>query len=99
MIDTREHGRVRHYSPAISLTKELAMDQQPDTLREAVGVFTSANDLQEAIDELQSSGFHRAELSLLANEEAVNEKLGERLCECPRRRRRSSCAANSICLA
>jgi hypothetical protein len=52
------------------------MDQQPDALREAVGVFTSANDLQEAIDELQSSGFHRAELSLLANEEAVNEKLG-----------------------
>jgi hypothetical protein len=52
------------------------MDQKPDTLREAVGVFTSANDLQEAIDELQSSGFHRAELSLLASEEAVNEKLG-----------------------
>ena len=52
------------------------MDQQPDTLREAVGVFASANDLQEAIDELQSSSFHRAELSLLANEEAVNEKLG-----------------------
>ena len=52
------------------------MDEQPDTLREAVGVFASANDLQEAIDELLSSGFHRAELSLLASEEAVNEKLG-----------------------
>ena len=52
------------------------MDQQPDALREAVGVFTSANDLQEAIDELQSSGFHRAELSLLASVEAGNEKLG-----------------------
>jgi len=70
---------VRHFSPvrSDSLTKELAMEQQPDTLREAVGVFTSANDLQEAIDELQSSGFHRAELSLLANEEAVNEKIGD----------------------
>ena len=59
-----------------ALTKELAMDEQPDTLREAVGIFASADDLQAAIDELQSSGFHRAELSLLANEEAVSEKLG-----------------------
>ena len=52
------------------------MDEQPDTFREAVGVFASANDLQAAIDELLSSGFHRAELSLLASEQAVNEKLG-----------------------
>ena len=75
---------VRPVSPARSdsLTKALAMDQ-PDTLREAVGVFTSADDLQEAIDELQSSGFHRAELSLLANEEAVNEKLGGGFDEAP----------------
>ncbi len=50
----------------------------PDVLREAVGVFTRASDLQEAIDELLSSGFHRAELSLLAGEDAVNEKLGSR---------------------
>ena len=57
-------------------TKELAMGEKPDTVREAVGVFGSANDLQAAIDELLSSGFHRADLSLLANEEAVNEKLG-----------------------
>jgi len=56
--------------------KELVMDQRPEILREAVGVFTSANDLQAAIDELLSSGFHRAELSLLAGEDAVNEKLG-----------------------
>jgi hypothetical protein len=52
------------------------MDEQSGTLREAVGVFTSAIDLQVAIDELLSSGFHRAELSLLAGEDAVNEKLG-----------------------
>jgi hypothetical protein len=56
--------------------KELAMVEQPETIREAVGVFASANDLQAAIDELLSSGFHRAELSLLASEEALNEKLG-----------------------
>jgi hypothetical protein len=70
-----EHGRARP-SPCGTLTKELAMDEQPDTIREVVGVFASANDLQAAIDELLCSGFHRAELSLLASEEAVNEKLG-----------------------
>ena len=70
-----EHRRVRH-SPRETLTKELAVDDQPDTIREAVGVFASENDLQAAIDELLSSGFHRAELSLLASEEAGNEKLG-----------------------
>jgi hypothetical protein len=52
------------------------MDEQPETLREAVGVFTNEKNLQVAIDELLSSGFHRAELSLLAGEDAVNEKLG-----------------------
>jgi hypothetical protein len=52
------------------------VDKQPDILREAVGVFLSADDLQAAIDELLNSGFHRAELSLLAGEDAVNEKLG-----------------------
>jgi len=50
------------------------MDDQPETIREAVGVFANENDLQVAIDELLSSGFHRAELSLLASEEA-NAKL------------------------
>jgi hypothetical protein len=52
------------------------MDDQSETIREAVGVFANENDLQAAIDELLSSGFHRAELSLLASEEAVNAKLG-----------------------
>lgn len=51
------------------------MDEHSETLREAVGVFTSANDLQAAIDELLNSGFHRAELSLLAGEDAVNAKI------------------------
>src|SRR5688500_12051051 len=67
-------GRPRACHPAS--TKELAMREQSETLREAVGVFTTASDLQAAIDELLSSGFHRAELSLLAGEDAVNEKLG-----------------------
>jgi outer membrane lipoprotein SlyB len=48
------------------------------TIREAVGVFHDPDRLQEAIDELLSSGFDRAELSLLAGELAVEEKLGHR---------------------
>lgn len=47
-----------------------------DKIREAVGVFNSADTLQGAIDELLSSGFDRAELSFLASERAVEEKLG-----------------------
>jgi hypothetical protein len=54
----------------------LAMDERSQALREAVGVFSNNDDLQAAIDELLSSGFHRAELSLLAGEEAMKEKLG-----------------------
>lgn len=46
--------------------------------REAVGIFHDAADFQAAIDELLSSGFDRAELSLLASEHAVEEKLGHR---------------------
>jgi hypothetical protein len=48
------------------------------TVREAVGVFADADALQAAIDDLMSSGFDRAEISLLASEEAVVAKLGHR---------------------
>jgi hypothetical protein len=48
------------------------------TLREAVGVFHDPDSLQEAIDELLSSGFDRRELSLLASEHAIEAKLGHR---------------------
>ena len=43
---------------------------------EVVGVFHKADDLESAIDELLSSGFDRADLSLLASEGAIVEKLG-----------------------
>jgi hypothetical protein len=49
-----------------------------ETTSEAVGVFSDADTLQEAIDELLSAGFDRADLSLLASEHAVVEKLGHR---------------------
>jgi hypothetical protein len=50
--------------------------QEAQTVREAVGVFNRPDDLQGAIDDLLSSGFDRAELSLLASEHVVEEKLG-----------------------
>jgi hypothetical protein len=50
----------------------------PSAIREAVGIFHRSENLQGAIDELLSSGFHRSELSLLASESALQEKLGHR---------------------
>lgn len=47
-------------------------------VREAVAVFRTEADLQGAIDDLMSSGFDRAEISLLASEHVVEEKLGRR---------------------
>jgi hypothetical protein len=52
--------------------------QEIRTIPEAVGIFHRAEDLQRAIDELLSFGFHRSELSLLASEATVHEKLGHR---------------------
>lgn len=47
-----------------------------ETRKEVVGVFDSADALQQAIDALLNNGFDRAELSLLAGEQTVEEKLG-----------------------
>jgi hypothetical protein len=51
--------------------------EQDVTIREAVGIFHRKEDLQNAIDDLLSSGFHRSELGLLASEKTVLEKLGD----------------------
>lgn len=48
------------------------------TVREAVAVFATEKDLENAIDALLVSGFSRADISLLASETAVEEKLGHR---------------------
>ena len=56
----------------------MSVVQKVRTVPEAVGIFQRNEDLQSAIDELLSTGFHRAELSLLASESAVEEKLGHR---------------------
>lgn len=54
----------------------MATKPNPVPVCEVVGVFHNPEDLESAIDELLSSGFDRAELSLLASENAVAEKLG-----------------------
>ncbi|MDX2156197.1 MAG: hypothetical protein SFW09_06775 [Hyphomicrobiaceae bacterium] len=50
----------------------------PGPVREAVGFFAEAKALQDAIDDLMTSGFDRAEIGLLASEDAVVTKLGHR---------------------
>jgi hypothetical protein len=67
----------RHWPPIRERVTTL-VEQEARTVREVVGVFNRSADLQDAIDELLSSGFDRAELSLLASEHAVEEKLGHR---------------------
>ena len=44
---------------------------------EAVGIFHTAKDLQAAIDDLLSQGFNRMDLSILASEKAIEDKLHE----------------------
>lgn len=50
--------------------------EQRSEMREVVGVFKSVDQLQAAIDDLMLSGFDRAQISVLASEDAVREKLG-----------------------
>lgn len=47
-------------------------------VREAVAVFHDEQAMDAAIDELEKHGFDRAEISLMASEEAVQTKLGDR---------------------
>jgi hypothetical protein len=47
-------------------------------VHEAVGVFNNVDDLQAAMDDLQSHGFMRHELSVLADQEKVKAKMGRK---------------------
>jgi hypothetical protein len=55
---------------------KVGKEQGTVTVREAVGVFHSWESLEAAVDELQNSGFDQSEVSLLAGEKAVQDKLG-----------------------
>lgn len=50
--------------------------KQSERVHEVVGIFHTTADLQNAIDDLLSAGFDRAELSFLASAHAVEQKLG-----------------------
>lgn len=54
------------------------MADKGEGVREAVAVFATEQALQDAIDELLTSGYNQADLSLLASEDAITEKLGHR---------------------
>jgi hypothetical protein len=54
----------------------LAEDSSAQGAREAVAVFHQVASYQAAIDELFNAGFDRADLSLLASQQTVEEKLG-----------------------
>lgn len=56
----------------------MTMENNAGFAREVVGIFHTPEDLEAAIDQLLSSGFDRAEISLLAAEQAVQDKLGHR---------------------
>lgn len=49
------------------------------TLREAVAVFDDEETMREAIFELESAGFDRADVSVLPSMEAVRKKIGREL--------------------
>lgn len=55
----------------------MLIDQEIRRTTEAVGIFHRNEDLQGAIDELLSFGFHRSDLSLLASEAALQETFGD----------------------
>jgi hypothetical protein len=46
------------------------------SVREAVGVFSVAEALERAVDELEVSGFDRATLSILASEGTIKDRVG-----------------------
>jgi hypothetical protein len=54
----------------------LAEDSSAQGAREAVAVFHQVASYQAAIDELSDAGFDRADLSLLASQKTIEEKLG-----------------------
>lgn len=63
---------------AVRLERDLARTVTEEGRREVVGIFDQPEELQAAIDDLLSSGFHRAELSLLSSVATVDRKLGHR---------------------
>ena len=61
----------------------MTVEEDGAVAREVVAILHSPEDLEAAIDELLRSGFDRAEISLLAGEHAVEEKMHHRYKRAP----------------
>lgn len=57
--------------------------RQAREVREAVGVFMTVDDLDRAVADLLGEGFSEADVTLLASDAAVEQKLGRRLAATP----------------
>ncbi len=55
---------------------EVARVEAAQTTREAVGIFQDENKMLEAIDDLETHGFNRYHISVLASKKTVEAKLG-----------------------
>jgi hypothetical protein len=53
-------------------------EQHKGVVSEAVAVFHDVSDLDAAVEELRAAGFAKDDISLLATEDAVEDKLGQR---------------------
>lgn len=53
-------------------------EQHKGVVSEAVAVFHDVSDLDAAVEELRAAGFAKDDISLLATEDAVEQKLGQR---------------------
>lgn len=73
MIDASDANRARS-----ALDNQAIPDGGPaeGLVREAVAIFDSRDSLQKAIDDLSLSGFERRDLSVLANDETIRDRLG-----------------------
>jgi hypothetical protein len=63
-------------APEMEKQPAAAAEEPPAGVREVVGVFRDEPTLEAAIDDLLEAGFDRAEISLLASEDAIVKKLG-----------------------
>jgi hypothetical protein len=68
----------RYKRSATKGERAMTTSEESNQIREAVGVFGDAAAMQKAIEDLLSSGFKHADLSLLASEETVDKKLGHK---------------------
>jgi len=68
MVQMRKHKDADMTKPEKTIVIEVP---------EAVGVFDNSKDLQDAVYDLHQTGFSRYDISLLGDEKALKEKLGD----------------------